>query len=45
MISEKNKHTNIQCSTVAATEFKNYYLIWKKKYSILGLSDPTRVFV
>jgi hypothetical protein len=40
MISEKNKHTNIQCSTVAATEFKNYYLIWKKKLFNFGSLRP-----
>jgi hypothetical protein len=37
--------TNTLADNITATELKNHDLICKQKYSILGLSDPTRVFV
>jgi hypothetical protein len=32
-------------NNITVTELKNHHLICKKKKSILGLSDPIRVFV
>jgi hypothetical protein len=39
------RKTNTLTENITATELKNHDLICKKKNSILGLSDPTRVFV
>jgi hypothetical protein len=39
------RKTNTLTENITATELKNHDLICKKNYSILGLSDPTRVFV
>jgi hypothetical protein len=40
------RKTNTLINNITVTELKNHYLICKKKsYSILGLSDATRVFV
>jgi hypothetical protein len=39
------RKTNTLTDNITATELKNHDLIGKKKNLILGLSDPTRVFV
>jgi hypothetical protein len=39
------RKTDTLTDNITAIELKNNDLICKKNYSILGLSDPTRMFV